>query len=85
MLRFVPKLREWQDYAAVNGRGLAATIIGAVIAVIIFSSQFGVVVENLWPEYNRSGLDNLIPGGTAMLGIIGLLFMCIVVFSFLRR
>ena len=63
---------------------IAGVVIGAVIAIIVLTSQIPTITSNIATAQADANIS-VIPGGSALLGILGLLVMAIVVFAFLRN
>ena len=84
-MSLLEKLIGWQDFCDDKGAmgGIAKTIIGAVIAVIVLTSQLPTITSNINTAQSDANIS-VIPGGSAMLGIVGLLVLAIVVFAFLK-
>jgi hypothetical protein len=71
-------------YAMAGGAGLPRLIIGLMVGILVFASVIGTIA---WYLSNASSNTSVaaIPGGTAMIGIIGLMVIVSVVLFIIKR
>lgn len=70
----------WKDVTA----SAIGFIISMVVVAILVSSLVTTIAANLWDAANNSSLTVFVPGGAAMMGIIGLMFVVIPVLIFAK-